>query len=284
MSVNFENMTELETQLVVARLNRDLRRAADELSETEARYLVQAYYNIQEFRIRCHAQVSKLDDNAAPHVVLSWLAQQSEVLEGQIQGALDHFSSHHRFGKWPRSIIGIGPVLAAGLIAHTDINQMPTAGHLWSFAGLDPTKTWERGQKRPWNADLKVLCWKIGQSFMKQRNNERDIYGKVYFAQKEKYIARNESGGMAPNAEKALARSKFRKETDAYAAYSQGKLPPAHIDAMSRRYAVKLFLAHYWEVCWRIDNPGKTPVLPYPVVHMGHAHVIAPPNFDPEAV
>ena len=37
---------------------------------------------------------------------------------------------------------GIGPVIAAGLLANIDIKQAPTVGHIWRFAGLDPTNKW----------------------------------------------------------------------------------------------------------------------------------------------
>ena len=160
----------------VQRLSRDLREAAETLSEDEARYLVAAYYNLQEERIRCDAQVRKLKEGGKPQRVIGWLADQSRTLERQIKAALDRFSANHRFGTWPRSITGVGPVLAAGLIAHTDMDHLPTAGHLWSFAGLNPETVWGAGQKRPWNADLKVLCWKIGQSFMKLRSFDGDVY------------------------------------------------------------------------------------------------------------
>jgi hypothetical protein len=250
------------------------------LSKTEARYLVAGYYNLQRLRIRADQQGGKLAEEDLPYQVINWLAQQSRVLEHQIRAALAQYASNHYYGKWPLSVVGIGPVITAGLISHTDIDHLPTAGHLWSFAGLDPTKVWNRREKRPWNADLKVLCWKIGQSFMKVQNRSGDVYGKAYKAKKEIYIQRNADGGFKENAKKALETRNWRKETEAYKAYSVGCLPPGHIDAMARRYATKLFLAHYWEVCWRLDHPGEKPVLPYPIVHLGHVHYIPPPNFS----
>jgi hypothetical protein len=44
------------------------------------------------------------------------------------------------------------------LLARIDIVKAPTAGHIWRYAGLDPTVRWNKGEKRPWNAGLKVLC------------------------------------------------------------------------------------------------------------------------------
>lgn len=265
---------------VITRLNRDLREASENLSEKEAGYLVSAYYNIQELRIRCAHQIRKLVEADKPALVIGYVEKQSRVLEGQIRAALDRFGSKHRYGPWPRSVVGIGPVITAGLIAHTHMEHLTTAGHFWSFAGVNPDAVWKKGEIRPWNADLKVVQWKAGQSFMKIQNHPEDVYGKIYRSYKDKYIARNEAGGMKANAEQALAKRNYKKTTIAYQHYIVGKLPPAHIDAMARRAAVKIFLAHYWEMCWRIDHPSQEPPNPYPVVHLGHAHIIRPPNWE----
>ena len=37
---------------------------------------------------------------------------------------------------------------------------------------------------RPWNAKLKTLCWKIGESFVKVSNNPQDVYGHIYAERK----------------------------------------------------------------------------------------------------
>ena len=166
-------------------------------------------------------------------------------------------------------------MLSAGLLAHIDITRAPTVGHIWSFAGLDPTKTWEKGQKRPWNSSLKTLCWKIGQSFMKFSNQEECFYGHLYRERKAREIARNEAGELAEQAKQMLERRNFRKDTIARKFYEEGKLPPAHIDARARRYAVKLFLAHWHEVAY-VAHYHQPPPLPYPIAHLGHAHVIRP--------
>lgn len=305
--------------VAVARLSRDLRLASETLSEAEARYLVQAYYSVQEERIRCDHRVRKLNEHGEPHVVISWLGEQARVLETQVRGALARYASKHRYFPWLESVIGVGPVITAGLISHTHMEHLVTVGHLWSFAGLNPQAIWAANTRRPWNAELKTLCWKTGQSFMKFKNHPKCVYGKVYNTQKQLYIKRNDDGGFVDHAAKQLKLRNWDKTKDAWAWYNgcypagttsvyektgdglspDGKLrartnklkevrvdpgkglpmlPPAHIDAMARRYAVKLFLAHYWFVAWSIDHPGETPVLPYPVVHLGHAHVIEPPD------
>jgi len=263
----------------VTRLSRDLKKAAQTLSPDEARYLVDAYYQMQGDRIRSANQVRALTASEEPHQTLAWLADNAGVLERSIKGALDAYSSASVLGRWAKSICGIGPVIAAGLLAHIDIRKAPTAGHIWRFAGLDPTVTWEKGQKRPWNASLKTLTWKIGESFVKVSTNDDDIYGHLYVARKAKEQLRNDAGELADQAAAKLAKFKIGKDTDARKAYEAGKLPPAHVHARAKRWAVKLFLAHYQAVAYR-DHFGTEAPKPYILTKEGgHAHEIAVPNW-----
>jgi len=263
----------------VNKLSRDIAAAATTLSVDEARFLVDTFYSMQEARIRARQQEKSLMKNGEPHAVVGWLSDQSETFEKQILRALDKFSMSMELGQWARSICGIGPVIAAGLLAHIDIAKARSAGQIWRFAGLDPTVEWNRGQKRPHNAALKSLCWKLGESFVKHSTKERDIYGKVYRQRKEYETAKNESGAYADQARQILEKKNFGKETEAYKHYSQGRLPPAQIYARARRYAVKLFLSHYWETGYKILH-GTEPPNPYPIQYLGHVHKVEPTRVE----
>ena len=245
------------------------------MSDDEARFLVDAYYMMQDDRKRANNQVRSLAEGHEPSAVLEWLAQQSSTLEDQIKRALDQYTQAHVCGAWMRSVYGIGPVLSAGLLAHIDITKAPTVGHIWRYAGLDPTTKWNKGEKRPWNATLKTLCWKIGQSFMKFSNAEQCAYGRVYKHRKAYEIARNDAGGNAECAAGWVTR--VGKTTEAYKHYAEGKLPPSQIDGRARRYAVKLFLSHLHGVWYELHFKVKPP-LPYPIAQLDHAHLIEPFN------
>jgi hypothetical protein len=260
------------------RLKRDVKTSFTTLTVPQARYLVDSYYTIQEYRKASGNQVFALTGTEEPHEVISWLQSQTLLLEGQIKNILDGWSNQQPLGQWARSITGIGPVIASGLLAHIDIMKAPTVGHIWRFAGLDPTSVWGKRQKRPWNAALKVLCWKIGESFVKVSTNANDVYGKVYIDRKGQEQAANEVGTFAEQAKKILETRKIGHDTDAYKAYSIGKLPPAHIHARAKRYAVKLFLAHYHHVAYELQFKTAPP-RPYVIEHLGHVHFIAPPNY-----
>ena len=300
----------------VDRMSRDIRRAALTLGDTEVRHLVDSYYTIQEDRKRSKAQSRALTESGEPHAVINWLALQSETLEKQIRGALDVYTQGHVMGSYMRNIVGIGPVISAGLLAHiymgiwctichghnpeqckrrqedrklklpahhwTPSESSPTVGHLWAFAGwaADGQKPWQKGERRPFNDKFRTLLWKAGQSFMKLSNHPQCFYGRIYRERKEYETAKNEKGDYAAQAAKRA--TQVGKDTQAYQSYSQGKLPAGHIDARARRYAVKLFLAHLHGE-WYEKAFGKPAPLPYPVAHLGHAHIIPPPGQAPRS-
>lgn len=279
---------------LVEKLNRDLRKGAATLGVEEARYFVDVYYSMQNYRIAAANQQRALTTTGEPSEFVAWFNGQLDTLENQIRTLLDKWSAAQPMGEWSRNVIGIGPVIAAGLLAHLDVKRAPTAGAVWRFAGLDPTAKWLKGQKRPWNASLKRLCWLIGESFVKVSGNKRDQYGKLYLERKAYETAKNEKGDYAEQAAAALARMKNKRERRAVdvpdgteppadpaevkryrALLEAGKLPPAALHERSKRWAVKLFLAHYHEVAY-VNHYGHPPPLPYPIAHLGHTHLIKP--------
>src|SRR5271165_4286334 len=196
----------------IERLTKDLKTAAATLSPNEARYLVDAYYSIQEYRKAAANQVRALSTSGEPHAVIAWLFRQHEILEAQIKRSLEAWTDSSKLGQWAKSITGIGPVISAGLLAHIDITKAPTVGHIWRFAGLDPTVVWGKKEKRPWNASLKTLCWKIGESFVKVSGNDADFYGKIYLERKETEWQSNLSGTLASQATAATEKKTFGKD------------------------------------------------------------------------
>lgn len=331
----------------IARLSADVRTAARTMRPSEARYLVDQYYQRQAERTRSanQSRAAKMDGEASP--VTDWINGQALQLEDRIRALLDEYSGHQPLGQACRANVGIGPVIAAGLLANIDMAHAPTTGHIWSFAGLDPRVLWLSADntkkelkrllgdhkdgdilaredivricehfrrrldtierfavtgkdgkcrplsfenvvksvaRRPWNGRLKVLCWKIGESFVKVSGKEEAFYGRLYSEYKAEEQARNAKGEFAQQAADKLERFNIGNGTDAYKAYSQGILPPAHIHSRAKRRVVKLFLSHYHEVAtWVLFN--RRAPKPWVLEHGGHTHYIAPPpawGYTPE--
>ena len=277
---NMSDYIELEA---LNKLKRDIKNAGTTLSKEEARYLVDLYYQMQEYRKASDNQVRQLqkEDNKEPHETLAFFANNFRTLERNIKSVLQVYAESKPIGQWMLSICGIGPVISAGLMANIDITKVQTAGQIQAFAGLDPTREWNKGEKRPYNARLKTLCWKIGQCFIKAQNNEEDVYGKIFAIRKAYEIERNEKGELADQAKAKLERFNIKKTTDAYKWYSQGKLPPAHINQRASRYAVKIFLSHLFSVWYEMEHKEKPPK-PYAIAILNHAHEIPIPNWPNE--
>lgn len=355
-------------------MSKDIRKSAGTMGTGQARFLVDLYYSLQEYRKRLKSQRRALESSGEPVQVLEWFASLTAELERSAQKTLDHFSGNHPDGQWARSITGIGPVIAAGLIAHIDVTTTKTAGGVWRFCGLDPSNKWHSREeareivqtvrqafpdskkpttealahiaerinrkleivsryvppgkkqptwdsvtngvtRRPWNADVKRLCWLIGESFVKFSGNKNDHYGQHYIERKVLEMSRNRQGLFAEQARAraVLWKSKGLTTSDAYrwnagcftadAAEEilmepDGKrrlelfaervgepgsgvpmLAPAHIHERSKRVAVKLFLAHLHLDMYR-RHFGEDPPAPYPIAILGHSDYIPPPNED----
>lgn len=268
----------------IARLSKDLREAAKALGPQEARFLVDSYYIVQETRKRLANQIRAMQDSQEPSALLNWYFEQQKSLEKFLKTALDVYSANHEVGVWMRSIKGVGPVIAAGFLAHIDITKAITAGNIWRFAGLDPTVEWKKGERRPWNASLKVLCWKLGDSFVKVSGGDHPSpYGIRYRKWKQTYQERNDSGMYADLAAETLKTKNFSKSTEAYKSYAAGRLPPGRIDLRARRKAVKLFISHMHDFWYRYEFKADPPV-PYVFAYADtpHAHYIPRPDKCPE--
>jgi hypothetical protein len=257
-------------------LTNDLKAAARQIGRNEVVVLVAMYYMQQKQRVRLTNQTTAFTKIDQPHDLVEAFSKAMAVTERRIARVLDIWSSEQLICRWARSIKGIGPILSAGLAAHIDITRAPTAGQVWRFAGLDPSVKWLPKTKRPWNAELKTLCWKVGDSFVKVHNNPGDYYGHIYAQRKAQEIARNDAGEFR---EHALQRvGSVGKDTEAYKAYAVGKMPPGEVDARAKRVAVKLFLSHWHHVAFVLEY-GKEPPRPWVLAHGGHVDYIPPPNW-----
>lgn len=251
---------------------KDIRQGVSIMDDSEARFLVDLYYRAQDSRIRANNQLRSLKET--PNIVLAYLSEQETEIEKTAKKALEAYVNTKPIGRWLLNIYGIGPVIAAGLLAHIDINKAPTAGHIWAYAGYDPTKKWEKGQIRPWNPDLKRISWLAGQSFIKFHNQSECYYGKLYEARITYEKDRNEKGLLADEAKRQLTEKNIRDEK-LKATLESGKLSDGHLVARASRWTVKIFLSHLHQIWYELEFGVPAPK-PFSMVHLGHAHIIPP--------
>lgn len=128
----------------------------------------------------------------------------------------------------------------------------------------------------PYNKNMKLLMHKIGYSFHMVKNNPNSLYGRLYNERFDYEIRMNEQGKYADQAAHILATKNFKKNTDAYKAYIQGKLPKAHIMKRCERYVTKLFISHLYEAAYW-NKYGQQAPKPYVLCFCeGHTDYIGP--------
>ncbi len=141
--------------------------------------------------------------------------------------------------------------------------------------GIAPRR--ERGFSLLFNPRVRVLAWKIADSFIKQRT---PFYREIYDTEKARQLKMLENNDShlkqetheieASQKEKETHRlraSQFPKETHEIEAShlkkethsSKATLPKnkMHIELRARRKMVKIFLAHYWQACKELSHVKK---------------------------
>jgi hypothetical protein len=257
----------------IPRAGREVVLEAHNLSNAEARLVVAGYYDAQEMRKRADMQIRHLGDKEMPRI-LQYTADANAIIENEVKKALLRYSEATPVGQWCLSHVGVGPVITAGLLAHLDITKASTAGHFWSFAGLNPAMKWEKGEKRPYNAALKQVCYHMGECFKRTSGNDDAFYGRLYRERKELLVERNDAGRNAERAKVFHTRSADVKKTLAL-----GKLPAGNLDRQACNFVAKIFLSHLHGVMFW-DRYKSAPPRPFALSILGHAHEIVIPNHE----
>jgi len=269
---------EITFEVMAKRLSKDVKLAGAKMNRSSARFMVDTYYQLQTFRQASDRMVKDGEKAGEESTALQWVAGVHGRMELAVRAMLGVWAEQSEVGRWSIAQYGIGPVIAAGMLAHIEIDKVQGVGQIWSFAGLNPTVTWEKGQKRPWNARLKTLCWKMANVFLKFKGREECAYGQALGAYWGHRKVRNERGDFRELAASTLAAKKFR-ESETKEHYEAGELPDGRVLLQAERWIAKMFLAHWFWVAWEAKHGTPAP-LPYIFRDGGHRDLWAPPGYD----
>lgn len=326
IDINTAGLASPEHWEALKRLDADMKKASRLMGKRQARYLVDCYYQIQHIRKASGQQVLQMEKPINEDEVLSeesqeletdkkprilqfepstvhfWIYESMETLERDIKRALDAFVKEYAVGRWMQSIVGIGPVISAGMLANLDIRRSKTAGGFWKFSGLDPTVRWTKGQTRPYNVKMKRLIWIAGDCWVKTKARPNDYYGKIYIARKEFEQQKNDRGEYADLAKYTLTGEcprcklsavprcpvcngfpkvtpKVWKAVETKKIYESGRLPDGRIHLRCMRHTGKIFLSHLHHVMHE-DYYRTPPPVPFVIAkYAEHTHFIPIPNY-----
>lgn len=272
-----------EEELALPRLTAEQRREITRFNRDQAMALVSQYTSMQKQRIGATLRIKAHQRRVgilASMPLVEGLQKQMAKLERVCGTYLQVYAESQLLGRWCLSNHGIGPICVAGLLAHIDLNIAKSAGQIWSFAGLNPNQVWEKGEKRPYNAKLKTLCWRLGECLKKVSKHPDCFYGALYQRRKVLELKRDAEGLNEEEAHKRLDKARIKGSRISPAQrkiWESGHLQPIGIDRRAMRWAIKIFLSHYHYV-GRTILTGEAPE-PWIIVHGGHTKWIEPPNW-----
>jgi len=214
------------------------------------------------------------------------------TLEKKLDKRIGALLSQHPAYPWFSKVKGIGKENIAKVIGPIDINVADTISSLWKFAGYhvvdEHAPKPEKGVKLEYNAQLRVMVWRLVGSLLKAKGKFYDYY----LHEKEAISARCKQDGIlimpTPAGKVCVACAKVAAVVTAkYCPDCGGKLdtksePPGvmyagHLHARAIRKTAKMFLSMLW-VTWR-EAEGLPTRPPYVIDRLKHTKLYVPEEF-----
>jgi hypothetical protein len=258
--------------------------------------VVQAREEVQRMRIRLGnrrlATERGMDDPSLIPGVVAGLDARIAKIEDDLTGEMGSLMREARpIALAAVQVLGVGPTTIARILAEIDIRKAPSRSSLHKFAGYAPgfdrmvkgeleDGKRKRGEKRPYNARLRVACFNQGEALLIQGISR--IKKSAWPAAKPderteqwQALSWQERFGLAKRFGAELYACDYlerRAATDGDEKWASEE--HRNMDAIRRM--MKLWLSHLWEV-WRGLEGLETPP-PYPMTAMGggHSGYIAP--------
>lgn len=217
------------------------------LKNRELRILVESFYDMQKLRIAMGGRIyayskAGLLDYIDPGPSLAKLKEAEKELEKEITSVV---MKHPLWDAWFKDVKGIGPIMAAGIIAwRDDISKSDTISAFWKYHGLAPGQGRHKGEKLDYNPKAKTLAWKVGVQLLKAKGHYTDIYYSAKLAYEQRVDIKGKHEHIIGYV------TKNGKKEPKYEAEGGPKSYKLHIHYMALRKMIKRFLADTW-VMWR---------------------------------
>lgn len=206
---------------------------------------------IQKARMQFGNRLRAIDQEADPSTdyqrqVLERYYHHFEELEAQLSSDIKDIVQDHPIYSELVSVKGVGPQLAAKLLALIDIERADTISALWRFAGLavidGEREKRVKGEKAHYSTRLKTAMYQVASSFLIHDSPYREVYDRA----RRDYESRDG----------------WTKLHQHYAAL---------------RKMEKMFLSHLW-LRWR-SLEGLPITEPYAQAVVGHTNITRPEDY-----
>ncbi len=225
-----------------------------------------------------------LDSSEQYHLTQDWL-EVFEDLESDIDAQIEEVVKEFPIYEHVAGVRGIGPLMAAQLIAFIDVARAPYPSSVWKYAGLGLSEYWidENG---------KVMAPKQGFKWNKKKKEWLSVTVEPEPGWELKRLSDRLTAGYRSPYNKRLkticlgkvatqfmkAGGAYRDEYDkARAHYESRGWTKGHCHRAALRKMVKLFLSHYWERARELR--GLETRRTYVEEHLGHGHISSPEDY-----
>ena len=219
---------------------------------TTERWLADSYMQVQRTRIAMENRLRSFAQGSDPGTTLQQTTTVAvladlEHAEKMLSKLMNLAFKSHATYPWLSQVKGVSGVLAVQLLGLLDVEKAPCISSFWKFCGLAVTEgerdRLTKGEKAPYSKRAKVVCWKIGDSFIKCNSPFRRVYD----------------------------------EKKAYYEANRPEWSPMRRHRAAMRVMEKTFLSCLWQV-WR-EAEGLPVSQPYAQAHLGHVHIDKPEDF-----
>lgn len=179
----------------------------------------------------------------------------AEEMEKEYQNVMDITASEPIYREYLSNVFGVSSTLTARLINRFGYcEDFDRVSHLWSYCGLTPSSSREKGEQLDYDPQAKKLAWLVADCMMK--GGDRSAYRTHFFdPYKEKQLKRKD---MAEDMTEAQLEEKTWTPPESQ----------SHAHNRAVRYLAKKFLKHYWAIAR--DIKGEEVPDEYIIAHGGH--------------
>jgi len=217
-----------------------------------------------------HKKKEKLYRIPALSVIYDSVSGSIENIRKEVEGVIEAYAKQHpMWDAFFARIKGIGPLYAGIILGRVPAWKFPNPSALRKYTGWAPPHVY--GGKRRYDGHLKAIFYIVATNFLKVKNK----YSSEYYAWRKKEDLKLKL--MEKYADKVSGKIK-EDDIDEELAVELGiksleelhKIkPPAnklHAHYRAIRKMISMFLAHYFEMYWRVVLKVKNPPKPYFVI------------------
>lgn len=186
------------------------------------------------------SETSKYEDVST----LRYFEEKFLDLEQAFKSSIKVYCEKFEVGRWALAQHGVGPISVVRLLRYVDVTKARTHEKLWAYAGLAPNS----GPFQKYNSSLKDTCVDLGRSFIRNAEHSDCFYGQLYTKELDRRTELNEQGAYAELAK--------QDGIDSDSSGINQKLTQERLKSQAQRYAVKIFLVHWYTLDYK-DSYGR---------------------------